>query len=65
VIRSVGDDAERRPFSVFAPPAIAAIGNLPGTIADRALGFECSATRAERPEPLDAKPLAEGARTLT
>ncbi len=62
VIRCVGDDAEPRAFSVFAPAAIAAIGALPGTIADRALRVRMQrTTRAERPEPVDAKAEAEGA----
>lgn len=37
VIRLVGDDHEPRGFSTFCPTAIAAIGNLPGTIEDRAI----------------------------
>lgn len=37
VVRTVGDDHEPRSFSTFAPVAIAAIGNLPGTIMDRSV----------------------------
>lgn len=37
VVRCVGDDAEPRSFNVFAPAAIALIGKLPGTLADRSL----------------------------
>jgi hypothetical protein len=35
VIRLVGDDHDPRAFSTYCPTAIAAIGNLPGTIEDR------------------------------
>jgi putative DNA primase/helicase len=62
VIRCVGDDAEPRAFAVFGPAAIAAIGRLPGTIADRAIEVRMKrATRAERPEPLRTAAEAEGA----
>jgi putative DNA primase/helicase len=37
VIRTVGDDHEPRLFSTWAPKAIAMIGNLPGTLADRSV----------------------------
>jgi Protein of unknown function (DUF3631) len=37
VLRNVGDDHEPRSFSTFAPCAIALIGNLPGTLADRSI----------------------------
>lgn len=37
VIRLVGDDHEPREFSTWAPVAIASIGELPGTIADRSI----------------------------
>jgi hypothetical protein len=63
MIRCVGDDAEPRRFSVFAPAAIAAIGRLGrlATIEDRSLVVRMKrATRAERPAPLDAKAEAEG-----
>jgi Protein of unknown function (DUF3631) len=63
VIRCVGDDADPRLFSVFAPAAIAAIGTLPGTLADRAIQIRMQrCTRIERPDRLDAKALEEGTR---
>lgn len=37
VLRTVGDDHEPRAFSTFAPSAIAMIGELPDTLADRAI----------------------------
>lgn len=37
VVRTVGDDHEPRRFRTFCPKAIAAIGELPGTIDDRAI----------------------------
>jgi|GraSoiStandDraft_16_1057320.scaffolds.fasta_scaffold30157_2 hypothetical protein len=37
VLRSVGDDFEPRAFATYSALAIAAIGNLPGTIADRSV----------------------------
>jgi putative DNA primase/helicase len=37
VIRTVGDDHEPRQFSTFAPCAIAMIGRLPNTLADRSI----------------------------
>ena len=37
VIRLVGDDHEPRSFSTYCPTVIAAIGNVPGTIDDRAI----------------------------
>src|SRR5262249_53672571 len=37
VIRTVGDDFEPREFSAFVPVALAAIGNLPGTVMDRSI----------------------------
>ena len=37
VLRTVGDDHEPRQFSTWAPLAIAMIGNLPGTLADRSI----------------------------
>jgi hypothetical protein len=65
VIRCVGDDAEPRQFSVFAPVVIAAIGKLGrlGTIEDRSLIVRMQrATRAERPAAFDAKAETEGMR---
>jgi putative DNA primase/helicase len=40
VLRTVGDDHEPRAFNVHAPAAIAMIGNLPGTLADRSISIE-------------------------
>lgn len=37
IIRSVGDDHEPRRFNVFGAKAIALIGKLPGTLADRSI----------------------------
>lgn len=39
VVRTVGDDHEPRVFGTFCPKAIAAIGELPGTIDDRAISI--------------------------
>jgi hypothetical protein len=48
VIRSVGDDHEPRLFSTWAPKAIAMIGNLPGTLADRSVAVRmCRQTLEE------------------
>lgn len=46
VLRCVGDDHEPTQFSCFSPAAIAAIGGVPGTIADRGL-----TVRLERKAP--------------
>jgi hypothetical protein len=40
VIRTVGDDHEPRAFATFAPCAIALIGKLPATLADRSVPVE-------------------------
>ena len=40
VLRTVGDDFEPRQFGTFAPCAIAMIGQLPGTLADRSISIE-------------------------
>jgi hypothetical protein len=37
IIRTVGDDHKAKHFSTWCPKAIAAIGKLPGTIADRSI----------------------------
>ena len=37
VVRIVGEENEPREFSTFSPAAIAMIGNLPGTLADRSI----------------------------
>lgn len=39
VVRIVGDDMEPREFSTFSAAAIAMIGNLPGTLADRSVAI--------------------------
>jgi hypothetical protein len=62
VLRTVGDDFEPRQFGTFAPCAIATIGHLPGTLADRSITIElqrrlaCEAVepfRCDRTEHLD------------
>jgi putative DNA primase/helicase len=40
VLRTVGDDFEPRQFATYSPCAIALIGRLPGTLADRAIAVE-------------------------
>jgi putative DNA primase/helicase len=40
VLRTVGDDFEPRQFATYAPCAIAMIGQLPGTLADRSITIE-------------------------
>lgn len=47
VIRTVGDDYEPRQFSTWGAVAIAAIGSLPGTLADRSIPV---AMRRSRPD---------------
>jgi hypothetical protein len=49
VIRVVGDDMEPRQFSTFAPAAIAMIGHLPGTLADRSVSITLKRKRADEP----------------
>lgn len=39
VIRTVGDEHEPRPFSVWGPKVIAMIGRLPDTLEDRSIGI--------------------------
>jgi putative DNA primase/helicase len=46
VTRTVGDDHEPRQFSTWAPAAIAMIGRLPDTLADRAV---CVSLRRKKP----------------
>ncbi len=49
---AVGDDFEPRAFHVFAPVVIAAIGRLPGTLADRSIPIRMQRRRpGERVEP--------------
>ena len=53
VIRTVGDDHEPRQFSAWAPVALAAIGQLPGTIEDRSVKIRLRRRRPdEAAEPL-------------
>ena len=47
VIRVVGEAMEVREFSTFAPAAIAMIGNLPGTLADRSISIALKRKRAD------------------
>jgi putative DNA primase/helicase len=60
VVRTVGDDHEPKPFSTWAPKAIALIGKLPDTLADR--GIEIAMRRrgnADRIERLRLDRLSE------
>jgi hypothetical protein len=50
----VGDDHEPRAFDVFGPKAIAAIGNLPPTIADRCIAIRLERRAGEQVEQLRA-----------
>ena len=60
VIRTVGDDHEVRRFFVFAPVAIAAIGSLPDTLADRSIRVEMRRREpGEKIEPLRLDRLAD------
>jgi hypothetical protein len=52
VIRVVGEAMEVREFSTFAPAAIAMIGHLPGTLADRSIAISLKRKRAD--EPVDS-----------
>lgn len=53
VLRTVGEDHEPRAFSTFAPVAIAMIGQLPDTLADRAIAIRMARKRSsERVERL-------------
>jgi hypothetical protein len=47
VIRTIGDDHEPRMFSTFCPCAIALIGKLPGTLADRSVSVELKRRRPD------------------
>jgi hypothetical protein len=49
VLRVSGDDLEPRQFSTFGPCAIALIGALPPTLADRSLPVELSRRRPSEP----------------
>ena len=47
VVRTVGEQFEPRSFSTYAPCAIALIGKLPSTIADRSVAIELRRRRAD------------------
>lgn len=47
VLRNVGDDHEPRAFSTFAACAIALIGQLPGTLADRSVTVDLTRRKAD------------------
>jgi hypothetical protein len=49
VIRTVGDDHEPRQFGTYAACAIAMIGKLPGTLADRSIMMELQRRLAGEP----------------
>lgn len=49
VWRTVGEEHEPRPFPVFAPVAIAAIGGVPDTVADRAVVLAMRRRRLDEP----------------
>jgi putative DNA primase/helicase len=64
VLRTVGDDHEPRQFSTWAPLAIAMIGALPGTLADRSIVLSMRRKKADEQVkrlPLDdqAQPFAD------
>ncbi len=47
VLRNVGDDHEPRAFSTFAACAIALIGQLPGTLADRSITINLTRRKSD------------------
>ena len=49
VIRTVGDEFEPRSFSTYSACAIAMIGKLPATLADRAVPIELRRRRSDEP----------------
>ena len=49
VIRSVGEDFQPRTFSTYSACAIALIGKLPPTLADRSVSIELRRRRADEP----------------
>jgi hypothetical protein len=60
VIRTVGEDFEPRGFSVWAPAAVALIGKLPDTLADRSVEVRMRRrTRTEKVEKLRLDRIAE------
>ena len=52
VLRTVGDDHEPRAFATYAATAIALIGTLPGTLADRSIDIGLARRKAD--EKVDA-----------
>jgi hypothetical protein len=63
ILRSVGDDHTPRAFSVFGPVAIAGIGNLPGTLADRSIVIAMKrAMQGELPSRFTKQTATDGAR---
>jgi putative DNA primase/helicase len=65
VLRVVGDDHQTRRFDVFAPLAIAAIGELPNTTADRSIPISMRrVSPGERPAPI-SRATREGAAVIT
>jgi uncharacterized protein DUF3631 len=52
VLRTVGDDHEPRAFATYAATAIALIGALPGTLADRSIDISLARRKAD--EKVDA-----------
>lgn len=62
VIRTVGDDHDPRQFATWSPKAIATIGRLPETLADRAIEIRLRRRlRSERVERITGKARADGA----
>jgi hypothetical protein len=62
ILRTVGEDHTPRMFSVFGPIAIAGIGDLPGTIADRSITIPMKrALKAELPSPITKDVRADAA----
>jgi putative DNA primase/helicase len=49
VLRTVGDNFEPRPFSTYSPCAIALIGKLPETLADRSVSVDLRRRRPDEP----------------
>jgi putative DNA primase/helicase len=49
VIRTVGEEFEPRWFSTYAPCAVALIGKLPPTLADRSVSIELRRRRSDEP----------------
>jgi hypothetical protein len=45
VLRVTGDDQEPRQFATFGPCAIALIGTLPSTLADRSIAVDLNRRR--------------------